>query len=533
MAYTALYRKFRPQTFAGVIGQEHIVKTLQNQLKTGRVSHAYLFCGTRGTGKTSTAKIFARAINCAALTEAGEPCNHCAVCQDILAGRSVNVIEIDAASNNSVDNIRELREEVKYPPTQGRFKVYIIDEVHMLSNSAFNALLKTLEEPPAHVIFILATTDPQKIPATILSRVQRFDFHRITTEMIAQTLMGYLAEEGHRVTPEAVRYVAQLGDGSMRDSLSILDQCLAFFSGEEVTLEKVQEIMGAVDQTIFFEMTQALAEKDAQKALALVEEMMHSGRDVKQFVTELLRHLRDLLLMATMPETAGVLELSAESAERLRAGAKLLSPEELLYLIGKFSDLQSEWKWSSNERLLLEVELMKLCSPWTEKDLTTLAARVGELERKLEEGVPVAASAAAPTAAAQPKLKPKRKPPALPEDCSKLKAEWPLLRNEVEDVPLRAALQEVEVDFQEDEQLYLVCTNSTLAEIIEKKKEKIDAILQKATGKSFALQFTTKEAFEKWQEAQYGKREDTAVAEEDADFASLLGSYFPEADIEE
>ena len=221
MAYTALYRKFRPQTFDGVIGQEHIVRTLKNQMKTGRVSHAYLFCGTRGTGKTSTAKIFARAINCLHPTEEGEPCNQCDVCQDILAGRSVNVIEIDAASNNSVDNIREIREEVKYPPTQGRFKVYIIDEVHMLSNSAFNALLKTLEEPPAHVIFILATTDPQKVPATILSRVQRFDFRRITTETIAETLMGYLQEEGQKVTPEAVRYVAHLGDGSMLSLIHI------------------------------------------------------------------------------------------------------------------------------------------------------------------------------------------------------------------------------------------------------------------------------------------------------------------------
>ena len=238
MAYTALYRKFRPQTFESVIGQEHIVRTLKNQMKTGRVSHAYLFCGTRGTGKTSTAKIFARAINCTNPTADGEPCNECAVCKDILAGRSVNVIEIDAASNNGVDNIREIREEVKYPPTQGKYKVYIIDEVHMLSAAAFNALLKTLEEPPAHVIFILATTDPQKVPATILSRVQRFDFRRITTETIAQTLMGYLKEEGQQATPEAVRYVAHLGDGSMRDSLSILDQCLAFFSGEEVTLEK-------------------------------------------------------------------------------------------------------------------------------------------------------------------------------------------------------------------------------------------------------------------------------------------------------
>ena len=534
MAYTALYRKFRPQTFDGVIGQEHIVRTLKNQMKTGRVSHAYLFCGTRGTGKTSTAKIFARAINCLHPTADGEPCNTCEVCRDILAGRSVNVIEIDAASNNSVDNIREIREEVKYPPTQGKYKVYIIDEVHMLSNSAFNALLKTLEEPPAHVIFILATTDPQKVPATILSRVQRFDFRRITTETIAETLTGYLAEEGQRATPEAVRYVAHLGDGSMRDSLSILDQCLAFFSGEEVTLEKVLDIMGAVDQTIFFDMTEALAKKDAKKAMTLVEEMMTAGRDVKQFVTEMLQHLRNLLMAATIPDVTAVLDLSQEDGERLRAAAKVLSPEEMIYLIGKFSDLQSELKWAANERILLEVELMKLCAPWTEKDLTTLSARLGELERKLKEGVPVAAPAAERTAAIPAEQsKPKRKPPALPEDRKQVKEQWLLLRNDAEDVVLKSMLGQVEIGFKEDDCLYLVCDYPALADMLEGSLETIAAMLEKETGKSYELRTTTKDEYEKWYEAQYGKQDEAATAEEDAEFASLLGAYFPEADIEE
>ena len=362
MSYTALYRKFRPNVFAGVVGQDHIVKTLKNQMKTGRVSHAYLFCGTRGTGKTSTAKIFARAINCLHPTEDGEPCNECKVCQDILAGRSVNVMEIDAASNNSVDNIREIREEVKYPPTEGTFKVYIIDEVHMLSNSAFNALLKTLEEPPAHVIFILATTDPQKVPATILSRCQRFDFRRITADDIAHTLMKYLNEEGLVATEDALRYVAQLADGSLRDSLSILDQCLAFYSGEEVTLEKVQDVVGAVDKTVFFDMTEALKQKDAAKAMELVEEMLLAGRDVKQFVTELLVHLRNLLVTSTVPDNARILDLSAENAARLQQQAKGLSPAELTYWIGRFSGLQNDMKYASNERILLEVEILRLCS---------------------------------------------------------------------------------------------------------------------------------------------------------------------------
>ena len=533
MAYTALYRKFRPHTFAGVIGQEHIVRTLKNEMQTGRVSHAYLFCGTRGTGKTSTAKIFARAINCLAPAEDGEPCNVCEICKDHLEGRSVNVIEIDAASNNSVDNIREIREEVKYAPAQGRFKVYIIDEVHMLSNSAFNALLKTLEEPPAHVIFILATTDPQKVPRTILSRVQRFDFRRITTEDIAETLMGYLAEEGHRATPEAVRYVAQLGDGSMRDSLSILDQCLAFFSGEEVTLEKVLDIMGAVDREVFFELTQALAAKDVKKAMQIVEEMMLSGRDVKQFVTELLQHLRNLLLAATVPNTAQIADFSGEEAARLSAAA--LSPAELIYYIEQFSALHSELKYAPNERILLEVELMKLCAPWTEQNLTALAAKVGELERKLAEGVQVVAVAAEPTEQPkeQPRPKPRRRPPALSEDRKKMKEQWAMIRNDVkdDDILLRGALEKSEVGFKEDDFLYLVFEETVYMKMAERKKEVVQELLENAAGKSFELRFTTEKEFEQWYQESYGDAAQTAG--DDAEFASLMGSYFPDADIEE
>lgn len=535
MAYTALYRKFRPHTFEGVIGQDHIVKTLKNQMKTQRVSHAYLFCGTRGTGKTSTAKIFARAINCLAPTPDGEPCNECTVCKDHLEGRSVNVIEIDAASNNSVDNIREIREEVKYAPTQGRFKVYIIDEVHMLSNSAFNALLKTLEEPPAHVIFILATTDPQKVPATILSRVQRFDFRRITTDDIAHTLMGYLAEEGHRATPEAVQYVAQLGDGSMRDSLSILDQCLAFFSGEEVTLEKVLDIMGAVDRTVFFDLTEALAKRDVKKAMQIVEEMMLSGRDVKQFVTELLQHLRNLLMAAAVPDSGRIMDISEEDSARLAAAAKVLSPAELIYYIEQFSALQSELKYAPNERILLEVELMKLCAPWTEQNLTALAAKVGELERKLAEGAQVVTVAAEPTEAAQaakPNVppKPKRRPPALPEDRKKVKEQWGMLINDIEDIVLRSKLSGVEIGFKEDEYLYLICEYPAQAEMIGKKLPVVQEALEKATGKAFALRTTTEKDFEAWYEAEYGRPDETT--QDDAEFASLMGMYFPEADME-
>ncbi|WMI81229.1 DNA polymerase III subunit gamma/tau [Anaerotignum sp. MB30-C6] len=530
MSYTALYRKFRPNTFSGVIGQEHIVKTLKNQMKTGRVSHAYLFCGTRGTGKTSTAKIFARAINCLSPTEEGEPCNECALCLDILQGRSVNVIEIDAASNNSVDNVREIREEVKYPPTQGYYKVYIIDEVHMLSNSAFNALLKTLEEPPAHVIFILATTDPQKVPATILSRCQRFDFRRITTDDIAETLMGYLEQEGQDITPEAVRYVAQLGDGSMRDSLSILDQCIAFYSGDKVTLEMVLDVMGAVDQRVLFEMTEALGKKDSRRVMELVEEMMISGRDVKQFVSEYLVHLRNFLMVSTIPNASGILDLSEENLQRLKGCSAVLSPQEAIFLIERFSYLQSDMRYSSNDRILLEVELLRLCSPWSQTDVTALAARIAGLERQVAQGVKVQVQQVEGKAEKKEAPKPKKKPPALAEDRKKLKEEWPLLRNEVDDVILKSQLKQVDIAFKEDDCIYLVCAYAALVDMLHKNMEQVEGLLEKASGKSFELRTVTKEEYDRWYETTYGKAEE---GQEDAEFTSLLGSYFPEADFQE
>ena len=402
----------------------------------------------------------------------------------------------------------------------------------MLSTAAFNALLKTLEEPPAHVIFILATTDPQKVPATILSRVQRFDFRRITTEIIADTLQGYLAEEGHRATAEAVRYVAQLGDGSMRDSLSILDQCLAFFSGEEVTLDKVLDIMGAVDQTVFFSMTEAIACKDAKRAMSLIEEMMVSGRDVKQFVAEMLRHLRNLLLTATIPDAGALLELSAENTARMQAAAKNISAEELMYLIRRFSDLQSEMKWSSNDRILLEVELMKLCAPWTEKDVTALAARLGELERKVREGVPVAA-AALPEERAAEKPKPKRKPPALPEERKQVKEKWPMLCSMVQSVPLKQVLNRVEIGFKEDDFIYLICDYGVLADMVNRGLEEIEGLLEQELGKTFSLRTITKEEYDSWYTANYGAAEKAAAEDADvAEFESLMGYYLPEADME-
>ena len=266
MSYTALYRKFRPLEFEDVKGQDHIITTLKNQIKYDRIGHAYLFCGTRGTGKTTIAKIFAKAVNCEHPVD-GSPCGTCPTCKAIAAGTSMNVIEIDAASNNGVDNIREIREEVAYRPTEGKYKVYIIDEVHMLSTGAFNALLKTLEEPPEYVIFILATTEVHKIPITILSRFQRYDFHRISIDTIAARLSEILKEEGIEAEEKAIRYVAKAGDGSMRDSLSLLDQCIAFYLGEKLTYDKVLEVLGAVDTEVFSGMLREILAGNEKNAI--------------------------------------------------------------------------------------------------------------------------------------------------------------------------------------------------------------------------------------------------------------------------
>lgn len=297
MSYTALYRKFRPDNFADVKGQDHIVTTLTNQINANRIGHAYLFCGTRGTGKTTVAKILAKAVNCEHPVN-GSPCNECEMCKAIQAGTSMNVIEIDAASNNGVDNIREIREEVAYRPTEGRYKVYIIDEVHMLSIGAFNALLKTLEEPPEYVIFILATTEAHKIPITILSRCQRYDFKRISIDTIAGRLRELINKEGWDVEDKAVRYLARMADGSMRDSLSLLDQCAAFYIGEKLTYDHVLEVLGAVDTEVFSKLLRRLLDMDVHAVIETVEELTMQGRELSQLAADFTWYLRNLLLGA-------------------------------------------------------------------------------------------------------------------------------------------------------------------------------------------------------------------------------------------
>ncbi len=305
MAYQALYRKWRPDNFEDVKGQDHIVTTLQNQIKADRIGHAYLFCGTRGTGKTSIAKIFAKAVNCEHPVN-GSPCGECASCKAIAAGNSMNVIEIDAASNNGVDNIRQIREEVQYSPTQGRYKVYIIDEVHMLSIGAFNALLKTLEEPPSYVIFILATTEAHKIPVTILSRCQRYDFHRISIDTIADRLTKLMQAENINVEDKAIKYIAKAADGSLRDALSLLDQCIAFYLGRDIKYENVLDVLGAVDTQVYADMLSLIVASDTIQVMELIEKLIMQGRDIGQFVSDFIWYLRNLLLIKTTDDISKI-----------------------------------------------------------------------------------------------------------------------------------------------------------------------------------------------------------------------------------
>ena len=309
MSYTALYRKFRPVEFEDVKGQEHIITTLKNQIEANRIGHAYLFCGTRGTGKTTVAKIFAKAVNCEHPVN-GSPCGECAMCRSIAAGTSMNVIEIDAASNNGVDNIREIREEVAYRPTEGKYKVYIIDEVHMLSIGAFNALLKTLEEPPEYVIFILATTEVHKIPITILSRCQHYDFKRISIETITDRMRDLMQEEQVEVEEKALRYVAKAADGSMRDALSLLDQCIAFYLGQKLTYDNVLEVLGAVDTDVFSRLLRSVIRRDVPKVLDIVDDLVMQGRELTQLATDFTWYLRNLLLVNTSDNIDDVLDVS-------------------------------------------------------------------------------------------------------------------------------------------------------------------------------------------------------------------------------
>ncbi len=429
MAYTALYRKYRPARFSEVKGQDPIATTLSNQICADRIGHAYLFCGTRGTGKTTVAKIFAKAVNCEHPVD-GSPCGECASCRAIASGASMNVIEIDAASNNGVENIRQIREEVSYPPTEGRYKVYIIDEVHMLSIGAFNALLKTLEEPPEYVIFILATTEVHKIPVTILSRCQRYDFRRISIETIAARLADLLKREEVEAEERAIRYVARAADGSMRDALSLMDQCIAFHLGERLTLDRVLDVLGAADTEVFSRLLRTVLAHDVAGAITVLEEMILQGKEPGQFVNDFVWYLRNLLLLKSSADMEEVLDMSAENLALLKEEADMTDDDTILRLIRVFSDLSEQMRFSSQKRVLLEIALIRACRPSMETSPDALADRVAYLEQQMERGVVAtpAPEPAAKKAETESKSAPPREPAvpkAVPEDIAGIVQKWP------------------------------------------------------------------------------------------------------------
>ncbi|MGN0379122.1 MAG: DNA polymerase III subunit gamma/tau [Butyrivibrio sp.] len=384
MSYTALYRKWRPDNFDDVKGQDHIVETLKNQIKSDRIGHAYLFCGTRGTGKTTIAKILARAVNCEHPVD-GSPCGECAVCKAIASGASLNVIEIDAASNNGVDNIRQIREEVAYRPTEGRYKVYIIDEVHMLSIGAFNALLKTLEEPPAYVIFILATTESHKIPVTIMSRCQRYDFKRISVETITDRLSELVKAENANVEEKALRYIAKMADGAMRDALSLLDQCMSFYMDRELKYEDVLEVLGTVDTDVFSGMLRLVIDGKVTELISTLDELILQGRDISQFVSDFTWYLRNLLLLRTSAEAEAMIDMSAENIERLKEEAAVVDEDTLMRYIRILSELSASLRSATQKRVMAEVALIRMTRPQMDSDTVSLTQRLERIEKLVGE----------------------------------------------------------------------------------------------------------------------------------------------------
>lgn len=493
MSYMALYRKFRPDEFEDVKGQDAIVKTLKNQIKAQRIGHAYLFCGTRGTGKTTVAKIFAKAVNCENPID-GSPCGECAMCRAIAAGNSMNVIEIDAASNNGVDNIREIREEVAYRPTEGRYKVYIIDEVHMLSIGAFNALLKTLEEPPEYVIFILATTEAHKIPITILSRCQRYDFKRISIETIAARLSELIEKEQWDVEDKAVRYIARMADGSMRDALSLLDQCAAFYIGERLTYDHVLEVLGAVDTEVFSRLLRDLLAMDVHAVIEIVDELVMQGRELSQLAADFTWYLRNLLLVKSSDDMEDVLDVSTENLARLKEESGMIENDTLIRYIRIFSDLTSQLKYSTQKRVLLEITLIKLCRPAMETERDALLDRIRAIEKQIEEGLPEREAVREKIVCINGEMEaPQEKKPELPtaltEDVKAAVKDFRRLTGEASPM-LRTYLKKARLSAGEGSRLMIVLPDVVSAGVVgsEEHKQEIKDLIESKIGKQIDIE---------------------------------------------
>ena len=384
MAYTALYREWRPRTFYDVVGQEHITTTLKNQILNNRIAHAYLFCGTRGTGKTSTAKVFAKALNCLNLKD-GEPCNECEMCRKINEGLAIDVTELDAASNNGVDKIRDIIDDVKYPPQEAKYKVYIMDEVHMLSAGAVNAFLKTLEEPPNNVIFILATTDPQKLPITILSRCQRFDFKRINNGEITARLRKIVNDQNVLADERSLNLIARVSDGAMRDSLSILDQAISMGNGN-VDYNTVVSMLGLVTNEHLFNLVNAIIQRSVEKSIEIIEDVIYSGKDIYLFIKDLIAHYRNLLMVKVTNNPEEVLDMSEENIALIKEQGARLRAEEIMRCIRILQEAENNAKLSKQARLYCELAVIKMCKIEYDTSNEVMLTRLNRLEESLRNG---------------------------------------------------------------------------------------------------------------------------------------------------
>lgn len=392
MAYTALYREWRPRTFYDVVGQEHITTTLKNQILNNRIAHAYLFCGTRGTGKTSTAKVFAKALNCLNLND-GEPCNECEMCRKINEGLAIDVTELDAASNNGVDKIRDIIDDVKYPPQEARYKVYIMDEVHMLSAGAVNAFLKTLEEPPNNVIFILATTDPQKLPITILSRCQRFDFKRINNSDITARLRKIVNDQNVLADERSLNLISRVSDGAMRDSLSILDQAISMGNGN-VDYNTVVSMLGLVTNEHLFNLVNAVIQRSVEKSIEIIEDVIYSGKDIYLFIKDLIAHYRNLLMVKVTNNPEEVLDMSEENIALIKEQGARLRAEEIMRCIRILQEAENNAKLSKQARLYCELAIIKMCKIEYDTSNEVMLTRLNKLEESLRNGSIKVATAA-------------------------------------------------------------------------------------------------------------------------------------------
>ncbi|MBO4980754.1 MAG: DNA polymerase III subunit gamma/tau [Lachnospiraceae bacterium] len=504
MSYTALYRKFRPDTFADVKGQDHIVTTLKNQLKAGRIGHAYLFTGTRGTGKTTVAKIFAKTVNCEHPTEEG-PCGECRICKAIASGASMNVIEIDAASNNGVDNIREIVEEVSYSPAEGKYKVYIIDEVHMLSIGAFNALLKTLEEPPSYVIFILATTEVHKLPITILSRCQRYDFKRISIDTITDRMKELMDTEQVKVEDKALRYIAKTADGSLRDALSLLDQCIAFNLGEELTYNKTLDVLGAVDTQVFSRLLRCVLDRNVIGCVELLEEIVMQGRELVQFVTDFTWYLRNLMLVQSSENLEDVIDMSTDNLARLKEEASMADMDQIIRYIRIFSELSGQIRYASQKRILVEIALIKLCRPDMETSQDAVLDRIRQVEQKVENGVVMSpesmqgmmaagmtASGMSSASGAVSRPKPQL-PKAVPEDVKAIVTKWPSIVGNA-DQPMKTYLKSARLSLGGDNRLMVVFEDGGASDYFTKhdyNREQLELLLSDFSGKEIEVGIQT------------------------------------------